>query len=169
MEDSELQSLMSVAWPPDDEEGEAVPGYLAAAVRALGGRADADLARTIGVAPSVIANWKRRRRIPEDYRPWFATTLVEKIATYNSELPRVGPIAREALIRVLLQTNGNPLGVETNELEVTADVLGALLALAQFIVDASDAYGLGGMTNPDSVAEAVQRLAVDFKGRTRWR
>lgn len=130
-----MQSFMSYISPPS--EAKWIGAYLTAAARALGGRSDADLARTIGVSPATIANWKRRGIIPEDAQAWFRTTLVEKIATYSRDLRPVSQQAREAVVRLLIETNGNPLHVKRAAEAATSHALAGLLVLAEFLCDLS--------------------------------
>lgn len=139
MEIRSLQSLFAVLRPPEGQSK--LSGYLRAASKALGGKTDAVLARTIGVEPSSVANWKRRGSIPSDYYQWFTTTIIEKINQYNPEIRDVGFIARKSVLSLFLRTSGNPLGVESNEQDVAAMALPGLLCTAQFICEALEAHG----------------------------
>ncbi|WP_242414714.1 hypothetical protein [Sphingomonas panni] len=159
MKDSVLQSSMSVILPPQSDD--AVPAYLSAVVRALGGRSDADLARTIGVPSHVIANWRRRRRIAANYEVWFSTTLAEKIGTYNRDLPNVDATAKAAVIHLILQTDGNPLSASRDHIGATGLALGGLLALAQFTLDVLAATGTA-TDDANTVAGLIRQMMPAF-------
>ncbi|MCP3735965.1 hypothetical protein M9979_13915 [Sphingomonas sp. RP10(2022)] len=133
MKNSNLQSSMSLIQPPFDPEG--VPAYLDAAARALGAPSDAGLARTMGVRPHIIANWRRRKAVPESYCGWFRSTLVEKIGTYNTTLPDVSLEARAAVVLLIAETRGDPVRAGSSAAIAAGLGLGGLLALAQFLVD----------------------------------
>lgn len=160
MKKASLQSLMSALTPPADKAG--LQAYVAAAVRALGGRSDADLARTLGVSPSSIANWKRRGAIPDEAQLWLRTTLLEKIATYSRDLRQTDAIAREAVVHLLVCTAGNPMRVRDQPVAATAQALPGLLAAAQFIYEARLAHGVQHVTSED-VAELLDAGMLSFR------
>lgn len=155
MKDWDLQSSMSLILPPQD--GEAVPAYLTAVTRALGGRTDAALARSMGQPAHVLANWRRRQRVPDEHLSWFSTSLVEKIGTYNPDLPSVGLTARAAVIRLISETGGNPIGAKQRSSDGNGLALGALLAFAQFLIDVTEIHGAGGVS-ADDVAQRMKPL-----------
>ena len=135
MDAANAMAFVAALRPPSGTA--ALSAYIDAAVRALGGRADADLARTMGVPAATVASWKRRGLVPEGSFSWFTTTLAEKIAQYRSDLPQAGFTARAAVLRLVLMTNGDVLGVEHGA-AATAHALGGLLALAQFLDEVAD-------------------------------
>jgi hypothetical protein len=135
MHERKVNSLTAALAPP--QGGAAMAVYLAAAVRALGGRSDADLARIIGVSPATVASWKSRGAVPEDRAAWFTANLVRSIAERRSDLPQVGTTARVAVIEALSRSDGNPLGLARFRSSGTAQMLGAMLALAEFFAETS--------------------------------
>lgn len=136
MDIAKVKAYIASMKPP---QGAAVKNYVAAAVRALGGRADADLARTMGVPAPTIASWKKRGVIPEDHFLWFTTTLGEKILNYRSRSALADPISDAAVVRLLVRTGGNPLGLERQGVRAAPYVLPGLFALAAFLHQTSSA------------------------------
>jgi hypothetical protein len=132
MKDMDTQSFMSIISPPT---GKDLGRYLSAVERALGFRSDAELAGMIGVAPGAIANWKRRGSVPADHLAWFTEVLVPRIASTWVDVPRTGRTARAAVIKLIVNTEGNPLGVPRFQLTSTAQALGGLFAFAEFLTE----------------------------------
>ena len=155
MKDSDLQSSMSWVTPP--AEGDAVLTFLSAAVRALGGRSDAALARTMHVQPHLIANWRRRMTIPDEHVVWFRTTFVEKVGTFNNDLPQVSLEARAAVVLLVAETDGDPIDAGNSASIAAGLALGGLLALAQFLVD----VGAGWET--EKLVQIMRPLMMTFR------
>jgi len=153
--DGDMQSSMSWILPP--VPGDGVPTYLSAAVRALGGRSDADFARTIGVKPHIIANWRRRRAVPDEWVGWFGSTFVEKVGTYNVELPKVSLEARTAVVALIARTRGDPIGAGRSASIAAGLGLGGLLALAQFLMD------VGADCETEPLVDAMMPLMLMFR------
>jgi hypothetical protein len=61
--------------------------------------------------------------------------LIEKIATYNRELPNVRQAAIEGVLELLSKTGMNPLGARRTPGAATAQALPGLLSLAQLLLD----------------------------------
>lgn len=135
MDATNAMSFVAALRPPSGTA--ALSAYIDAAVRALGGRADADLARTMSVPDATVASWKRRGLVPEGSFMWFTTTLAEKIAEYRIDLPQAGFTARAVVLRLILLRHGDVLGIEQGT-AATAYALGGLLALAQFLDEVAD-------------------------------
>ncbi|HMO86004.1 MAG TPA: hypothetical protein PKC18_13905, partial [Lacipirellulaceae bacterium] len=104
MDEQKYKAFVALLVPP---QGAALSTYIGAASRALGGRTDSDLARTIGVPVATLASWKKRGAVPDDRITWFTTTLVPKIAEYRSDLPDVSSTARAATVELLSRSSGN--------------------------------------------------------------
>ena len=151
---------MSLVLPPADEM--LLSDYLTAAERALAVRSDAEMARCLGVRPHLIANWRRRRKIPEEYEGWFRSSFVEKIGTYNLEMPKVSYEARAAVVNLLGRAGGNPMAIAADAEFATAMAMGGFLALAQFLIDVA-ADHLGDGRNPDLIARAMLPLMTDLR------
>lgn len=132
MNDINIQSLMSLLHPCEDE---GVPMFIAYVAKALGSSKDRAVANTMGVSPATLANWKRRNRIPDDYQVWFNTTLIEKIVGFNSQYPTTDLDARIALLRLLKETNGDPYKLGDKGEVAVANSIPGLLALSQFLLD----------------------------------
>lgn len=149
--------IAHMAPPVEGQNG--VREYIRAAVWALGGRTDADLARTMGLPPATIASWKRRGVIPESGRLWFTTTLAEKIVQHQLRHTNTqAAVARAAVIQVLGRHGGNPFDISGGPLAYAA-MFDGLHALAEFMLDtAPDEWGDDG----DSVL--VERLADLLEG-----
>lgn len=164
-----LQSLFAVLRPPEGQSH--LSAYLKAASKALGGKpSDVGLARTIGVEPSNIANWKRRGSVPEDYIPWFTTTLIEKIGTYNSEIRDVDFLARKSVISFLTITEGNPLDVKEAPHDAAALALPALLCVAQFLCDALEAHGeSSGSITAERIADLLAGSVFSLRNADQFR
>ena len=133
MKSTDLQSLMSLIFPPEGRD--ALAAYLSSVVRALNAGSDAGLAQCIGVRSSTIANWKRRGVIPEEYQGWFTGAMIEKIGTYSADIyPKRSSLnSRTAVIAFIVQTNGNPLSAKRDSEQLTAIALPGLMSLAQFL------------------------------------
>lgn len=132
MDEQKYKAFVARLIPP---QGAPLSAYISAASRALGGRTDSDLARTIGVPVATLASWKKRGAVPDDRITWFTTTLVPKIAEYRSDLPDVSNTARAATVELLTRTSGNPMRIERFPVFATANMLGAILAVAEFLVE----------------------------------
>ena len=120
----------------------------------MGANTDAALGRVLGVSAPTVANWKRRGRIPEGEAGALPGFVVEKVATYSRELPQVKHGAREAVLKLLQLTDGNPLEVRRAPIAATAMALPGLLALAQLLEDLSRESG--AETSTEGVAELMQ-------------
>ena len=138
MEITKVNAFIAHMHPPS---GEPLKGYLRAAILALGGRSDADLARTIGVPASTVASWKRRGSIPESHYTWFTTTLAEKISVYASIDLRVAddPVALAAALLLLKKHSHDPLGLNDQSSAAAPYVLAAMSNLALFLYLANEA------------------------------
>lgn len=134
MDEAKVNAFIASLVPPTGTAELAT--YVRAAVRALGGRSDAALARTMGVAPSTLASWKSRGVVPQEYVTWFTSTLADKVADYNVDLPQVGITARAAVVELIVRTGSNPLRGEQSPPKV-ARILGGLLALGEFVATRS--------------------------------
>lgn len=134
MKVEKVNAFVALMRPPS---GEGLKAYLAAAVKALGGRSDAALARTMGVPPSTVAAWKRRGGIPDGHYSWFSTTLAEKIMEAKSEAYAGEDVPVAAVLNLLLQTNHNPWGLDPQSALVAAPrIVRELTPLAGFLIDA---------------------------------
>ena len=105
MNATDARDFIAAVRPPSGST--ALAAYLDSAIRALGGRADVDLARSIGVPAATIASWKRRGSVPEDKLSWFTTTLTEKIAEYRSDIAQAEYTARAAVLTLAVQLGGD--------------------------------------------------------------
>jgi len=133
MESDKVNSFVSLIRPPEGVEP--LSRYLAAVGRALGVASDAQLARILNVPPPTIASWKRRGNIPPDRVGWFAESLIPKIARTWDDLPQVGKTARAAVVELTVRRGGNPLEASRFPILTTAQSLGGLFALAEFLAN----------------------------------
>jgi len=130
MDEMKVNAFIASQLPPSGTAE--LAGYVRDAVKALGGRSDAALARTIGVSASTLASWKSRGAVPQDYVTWFSSTLADKIFGYNADLPQVGMTARAAVVELIART-GEVRQSGALPDQKTAHMLGGLLALAEFV------------------------------------
>lgn len=156
MDIAKVKAYIAAMRPP---QGEAVKGYIAAAVRALGGRSDAGLSRTMGVPAPTIASWKKRGVVPEDHFRWFTTTLGEKIIAYRAHMGIPDPVSDAAVVKLLVRTGGNPLGLEADGVRATPYVLPGLFALSAFLYQTQSA-GWAALSEEDQ----TERLADLLEG-----
>lgn len=141
MKSAKVNAFIALMHPP---LGEGLKTYLSAAVRALGGRADADLGRTMGVPPSTIASWKRRGSIPEGHYTWFTTTLAEKIVEYKSKAYADDDVALAAAINLLARTNNNPWNLDADTAALASPyILRESTPLAGFLHEAHPGHWEG--------------------------
>lgn len=131
MEIDKVKAFIAAMQPP---AGEGLRHYIAAAVRSIGGNSDAALARTVGVPAPTIASWKKRGVIPEEKAGWFPTTLAEKILQFSARGRADESIPRAAVVQLLVQTGGNPLGLPSERAVLLAPhLLEPLFALSGFL------------------------------------
>lgn len=160
MKVAKVNAFIASMHPPP---GEALKTYLSAAVRALGGRADADLARTMGVPASTVAAWKRRGAIPESHYTWFTTTLSTKILEFKSKAYADDDIPLAAALNLLARTGHNPWGLQTKVAMLTAPyILRELTPLAGFLHDSQPSRWEGLAS-----AEIVDQLTDLLEGAVR--
>lgn len=156
MDERKVNAFIATLVPPRGKE--AVAQFIDAAVRALGGRSDSALARTMGVAPSTLASWKARGAIPDEQVTWFTSTLGAKIVAYRQDLSNASLLATAAVVRLLGRTSGDPLRIGSAHLGPTARSLGPMLAIADFIV------AVEGFDPSDTSELTVDRVADTLEG-----
>ena len=132
-----MQTLMTAILPP---EGEGLGRYLDAVTSAVGLRTDADLARLIGVQPSIIASWRRRQTVTRSGAAWLEDNLIKVIAerktchfTMDSE--------EMAVMEVLRRTNVDPLNLGPDNL-MAAEAVPPLVSIARIILNGHLAHEL---------------------------
>ena len=149
--------FVAVMRPPS---GEGLKPYIAAAARALGGRSDADLGRSMGVPASTIASWKRRGSIPSPHYEWFTTALAEKILEARSKAYADDNFAMTAVLSLMAKTGNNPWNLDDGTaILASADAVRELVPLAGFLYE----------SRPDlwankPVAETVEGLSDLLEG-----
>lgn len=155
MNEMKVNAFIAALTPPAGTAE--LTAYVRGAVKALGGRSDADLARTMGIAPSTLASWKSRGAVPQEYVIWFTSTLADKIISYNADLPQVGLTARAVVLQFVERTVTSPRSALVPIYNL-ARILGGLLALAEFLASRS-----GGDLNATDV-KTVLFLADTLEG-----
>ncbi|WP_326523964.1 hypothetical protein [Sphingomonas sp.] len=121
---------MSVLTPPASKEH--LQAFLNLTGAALGCRSDADMARTMGMLPSAVANWRRRGVVSAKGVEWFQTRLIQSIFYVSPDLPPLSDTgANAAVIDLIAKTNGNPIDASENVRLANAVSLPGLVALAQ--------------------------------------
>jgi hypothetical protein len=165
MDDRKLQYFMSLISPPIGRR--ALSAYFKAIGRGVDHQTDAALARMLGVTAATLANWKRRGSVPQDWSVGIVTALVEKIATFNREMPRVSHPAREATIALMALTRCDPLQAGSAAIIVTAQALPGLLALAETIIELRAIRGEDG--RPEEIARLMQVAMPQFRRGAQFR
>lgn len=163
MNETKVNAFIASVAPPRGKD--ALSSYIEAVVRALGGRNDSALARTMGVAPSTLASWKSRGAIPEEWAPWFTTALVEKVAAYRRDLAPASLAATAAVVELLMRTDGDPLAMGDDSRATTARMLGPFFVIADFViavrgVDRSDT----SRNTTAQTAEILEGAAIYLRG-----
>ena len=156
MENRVLQSFASAMLPPSGVA--ALASYIAAAVRAVGVKSDAELARSLGIPPTHIANWKRRGEVPAEQHRWLSQTLLARILHSKRVVDQEEAIPIAAVIFFLLRKEGDALELRRPDAMLyVAHVLDGLIALSRFLHD-----GRGEQVYP-AIAE-VRELADLLEG-----
>ena len=95
--------------------------------------------------------------IPDEHVVWFRTTFVEKVGTFNNDLPQVSLEARAAVVLLVAETDGDPIDAGNSASIAAGLALGGLLALAQFLVD----VGAGWET--EKLVQIMRPLMMTFR------
>lgn len=132
MENSLLQSLMT---PP---AGERLGPFLGACAKAIMGSSDADLARAMGIAPALLANWKRRGSVPLEHRAWFGRELPRLVFENNGYLRPCSGRAVYAATLILLTSRERFEGDGLRDAEFWAGLLPGIIAMAELVSSARD-------------------------------
>ena len=133
----EVNAFVAAVSPPQGTQ--ALSRYLYAAGKALGGKSDATLAKQFGINPVTLASWKRRGKLTDEAYTLFISMLPTKIIHHGLHTPMTSKRAREAVIILIKDTDGDPLRIGADRgIEATAFFLGGLLAMAEFLADLAE-------------------------------
>ena len=165
MDDITSQYLMSLINPPVGTAK--LRTYFRIIAKALGVRNDAGLGSVLGIPATTIANWKRRGGVPPDSALLIRTTLIEKVATYTRDLPKVGLESREAVVRFMVATGGNPLLLRGDPATATALALPGLFSLAEMLWELQAVHGQDA--NGRTVAELLPEAMFMFRHGDQFR